>query len=136
MSLNLARAQKAELQAYCVNTHGLDPSKAEEMSRDDLLEYAKTGPNLTKPTLDMQAEDDGVPRVQITIHGQDGEGGEEDVPVGVNGKVFQIKRNVPVMVPPSVVEVLNHAVQTQFIPQKDGSMKTREFRRISFSVGA
>lgn len=47
--------------------------------------------------------------VRIIIPHQEGPGGKEHVPVGVNGRVYRIMRGTPVDVPAEVVEVLEHA---------------------------
>jgi hypothetical protein len=51
----------------------------------------------------------GEKTVRIQIHAQDKPGGDEPVPVGVNGKLIWIPRNKPVFVPEAYVEVLSHA---------------------------
>ena len=53
-------------------------------------------------------------RKSITIFMGEGEAGREDVQVGVNGVVFNIKRGKPVEVPVEVIEVLNNAVSTKY----------------------
>lgn len=47
--------------------------------------------------------------VTIRIDNQLGAGGKDHVPVGVNGKVYRIKRGMDVAVPKEVVEVLKNA---------------------------
>jgi hypothetical protein len=75
-------------------------------------------------------------RVALLIHEQDGLAGSDDVFVGVNGRGYQIKRGVEVLVPPEVVEVLNNAIITHFEPDKDGGMRERSVRRFNFSTRA
>ena len=68
-------------------------------------------------------------RKTVTIFMGEGESGREDVQVGVNGVVFNIKRGKPVEVPVEVVEVLNNAVSTKY---ENG--QAVEVPRFAFSV--
>lgn len=73
-------------------------------------------------------------RVRLTIHEQEGAGGNDDVFVSVNEVGYQIKRGHEVEVPPEVVEVLNNAVMTVYEPLKEGGMRERNVRRYNFST--
>ena len=53
-------------------------------------------------------------RVKIIIHKTEGVTGSSDVQVSVNGKVTNIKRGHVVNVLPSVVEVLENAIKTEY----------------------
>ena len=53
-------------------------------------------------------------RKTIEIHQGEGAAGREDVPVGVNGVMYLIKRGKPVEVPTEVVGVLETAVTTVY----------------------
>lgn len=53
-------------------------------------------------------------RKTIVIHQGEGAAGREDVPVGVNGVMYLIKRGKPVEVPTEVVGVLETAVTTVY----------------------
>lgn len=55
-------------------------------------------------------------RFKIRINSTDSE--QEDVPVGIQGHVFLIKRDTEVVVPESVVEVLRGATKTLFRQRK------------------
>jgi hypothetical protein len=54
-------------------------------------------------------------RVKIIISESDGDDGQADVFLSVNGKAYTIKRGFEVEVPPEVVEVLEHAVTTKMV---------------------
>jgi len=58
--------------------------------------------------------------------------------VGVNGKVYKIQRGVPVKVPQSVLEVLNHAVAERIVqtnnPQGGVSTKRQKYTTVPFRV--
>lgn len=51
-------------------------------------------------------------RVEIIIAEDDTD--TQPVQVGVNGRMYVIKRGIKVSVPPSVVEVLKHAIKTVY----------------------
>lgn len=53
-------------------------------------------------------------RVEITIH-QDARD-QQPVQVGLNGKMYLIKRGEKVIVPKAVVEILEHAVRFEYDP--------------------
>lgn len=52
------------------------------------------------------------PKVKIMIPSTEAD--QTDVNVGVNGVAYQIKRDVPVSVPKSIVEVLKNATMTLY----------------------
>ena len=58
--------------------------------------------------------------------------------VGVNGKVFKIQRGVPVKIPHSVLEVLNHAVAERIVqthnPQGGVTSKRQKYTTVPFRV--
>ena len=61
--------------------------------------------------------------------------GAADVTVGWNGEFISIKRDVPVMVKPGHLSVLQHAVQTSYIIGKDGEISgQRETPRYNIQV--
>jgi hypothetical protein len=70
-------------------------------------------------------------KYRIMINEQDGE--LNYLPVGVNGKVYQIMRGVEVVVPEEVVDVLRNAITDKVIrePQQDGTIK-REVRKVPY----
>ena len=58
--------------------------------------------------------------------------------VGVNGKVYKIQRGVPVKIPQSVLEVLNHAVAERIVqthnPQGGVTSKRQKYTTVPFRV--
>jgi len=62
----------------------------------------------------------GDTEVRIVIHKQDKAGGEEPVPVAVNGRSMWMPRGVPHLVPETYVEVLDHAIE-KIYPEYDPS---------------
>ena len=76
-------------------------------------------------------------RVEIIVHSDAND--SSDVKVGVNGRMYLIKRDTPVRVPKSVVNVLENAVETRLEPvgqRADGTVEYRErsARRFAFDV--
>ena len=63
---------------------------------------------------DMVEESDPrkYPRHDVTIHGQEGEGGGDDVFLSVNGHALRIQRNQRVSIPWTHLNALRDAVQT------------------------
>jgi hypothetical protein len=84
-----------------------------------------------KPPMPMPAELKQQPKIKIKISNSEGPGGRDDVPVGVNGYVYQIKREHVVAVPKAVVEVLRNARVTNMELQVDGSMIETDYPRFN-----
>jgi hypothetical protein len=59
----------------------------------------------------VKAVSKGVNYVKIIVHKQSGSGGTDDIEVGINGRLWRIKRGVEVKVPDYVEKGLRHAVQ-------------------------
>jgi hypothetical protein len=67
-------------------------------------------------------------RVTININeSDDSQDADNEVPVQVNGRAYQIKRGQDVAVPPEVVVALENAVVDKAIPMKDENGMTRGF---------
>ena len=87
------------------------------------------------PDIDPRAEEVVVPekKFRITISNQDGVENTPFVKVGVNGQMFAIPRETEVVVPASVIDVLNNAVVTRFV-QEGRELVERKARRFPFTV--
>lgn len=70
----------------------------------------------------------------ITIHPSGDDAGEEAVPVGVNGVVYQIPRGEPFEVPEEVVHALQNAVVTTYKTDGNGKAKETSMPRYAISV--
>jgi hypothetical protein len=81
-----------------------------------------------------QKEVDGKERMhEITIHAQEGFEGKDDVKVGVNGKVYQIKRGFKVQIPESVLRNLEDCKYTIVSRDDQGNEDIREVPRFSYT---
>lgn len=72
-------------------------------------------------------------KFRISISNQDGVEATPFVKVGVNGQMYAIPRETEVVVPASVVEVLNNAVITRFV-QEGRDLVERSAKRFPFTV--
>lgn len=70
----------------------------------------------------------------ITIHVSDAEGGQDAVPIGLNGYMYQVPRGTPVEVPEELVSILENAKTSTYHPNKDGELIERVHNRFAFSV--
>jgi hypothetical protein len=70
----------------------------------------------------------------ITIHTSEADGGQDAVPIGLNGYMYQVPRGVPVEVPTEIVKILENARTSTFHPTKDGELVERVHNRFAFSV--
>lgn len=73
----------------------------------------------TKRPQPTPVKTDSLKKGWYTIHIPKTKDDVRDVFVSPNFRPYQIKRGVDVDVPPEVVDALNSAVQTNFIPQDD-----------------
>jgi hypothetical protein len=74
-------------------------------------------------------------KVRIVIEESDDENASNEVFVSVQGYAYQIRRGVPVEVPESVLEVLNHAVQTKMIQNMETyEMTYRDVPRYTYRI--
>lgn len=77
-------------------------------------------------------------RYQIIVEESNNPGDPVEITPSVNGRMYQIRRGVPVDLPPEVLEVLDNAVQTALIQQFDQNGKpigwtTRDNRRFAYT---
>lgn len=139
----------------------------ENMGKDELLAYANDSQGLNVPVRSSKAdviaailgEDDGAEakpdeplsdaeqaaaskdakRVKIKIHEGGGADGDAPVKVGVNGRMYVIRRDAEVAVPREVLNVLRLAKQTVMMQNgtnPDGTIRytERNVPRYSFEV--
>jgi len=72
-------------------------------------------------------------KFRISISNQEGVEATAFVKVGVNGQMYAIPRETEVVVPASVVEVLNNAIVTRFV-QEGRELVARSARRFPFTI--
>lgn len=72
----------------------------------------------------------------ITIHASNEEGGQDAVPIGLNGYMYQVPRGVPVEVPEELVQILENAKTSSYHPAGPGKTELieRVHNRFAFSV--
>lgn len=135
--MNLSTAKKIELVKFATENNLMSEDEANEMGKEALAAFIRDSDVESSAQPDVVAESGDAPRVKLTIHEQEGIGGRDRVNVGINGKVYSIKRGIPVMVPPEVIANLNDAVITSFdpIPEKPGEYEERTYRRFNYQVG-
>jgi len=72
-------------------------------------------------------------KFRISISNQDGIENTPFIKVGVNDTMYAIPRETEVVVPASVIEVLNNAVTTRFV-QEGRELVARSAKRFPFSI--
>ncbi|KKK79022.1 hypothetical protein LCGC14_2837670 [marine sediment metagenome] len=97
-------------------------------------EVSQAGPQPLPQTAEQEAPE--KPMVRINIHITEEAGGNEAVPVGVNGRIMLIPRGKDVDIPYTYYEVLKHAVMKKYDPMPDGGMNLvpREVPTYPFQV--
>ncbi len=135
--IKIADATPAQLREFGTNTLGLE-LHGRETAAMMAAKFAEVGYNVDDiglqeatvvpsggPNGDVafntRIRGDGVKEILINIHVQDKDGGDEPVPVGVNGKLMLIERGVPSWVPESYVGVLNNAVEYVYEEYQGGT---------------
>lgn len=70
----------------------------------------------------------------ITIHASDGVGGTDDVKVGINGYMYQIRRGEPVEIPFEVLDVLRNAITENLSNGKGNEVIVKHIPRFAYTV--
>ena len=73
-------------------------------------------------------------KVTVTFLEQDGDGGKEAVPCGLNGVVYQIPRGKPSEIPEELLEVFEHAMYQRIETVKEGGTAVRDVSRFAYQV--
>ncbi len=111
-----------------LNIEGIRPnmSKAEMIAKiravgydKDTIEVEDIQPARAKAA---EASEDGRKMVKIRIPASDAPGGQDPVPVSVNGSAMLIPRDVDCDVPESYYEALKNAVRLVYTPLPDGGI--------------
>lgn len=97
---------------------------------DDATEVATKA---AKPRAKAEAAGQVAARRTITMHASGDEDGQNAVPVGVNGKVYQIPRGVPCEVPDEVIGVLENA-KTSVYKVVNGEAVEHQIPRFSYTL--
>lgn len=97
---------------------------------DDAPEVAA---KTTKLRAKAEAAGQTAARRTITIHASSDEEGQNAVPVGVNGKVYQIPRSVPCEVPAEVIAVLENA-NISVYKEVNGEVVEHQIPRFAYTV--
>jgi len=94
---------------------------------------------LDKPTTTgpvIKEDENGLPYRSIRIEQEHEK--ENYLPVGHNGKVYQIMRGIPVEVPQCVVDVLNDCIGSKLVDKSDGmggvDKVLQDYHAIPFSL--
>ncbi len=94
----------------------------------------------SEPSLEQIAEvqEPATPtEYTLVIHKQEGPGGSDDVTVGLNGRVWQIKREKEVTVPAGVYHVLMDAIEKRYkMNAKGDDFEESDVARFPVSVRA
>jgi len=135
--ISIAEATQAQFREFANNSLGLNlpPNTKDETvvakitaawgkdyimvsKEEDIQKHAGAAP---RPVTDVQAspEDD---KVRIVISITEDPGGNEPVPVSVNGKAMLIPRGKEVDIPLSYFEVLNNAIAYKYESLGDGGL--------------
>lgn len=135
----LSKLTESALAKLAKEEFGLDTgndSKA-SMVKAVLAAQAEAEQDVAVPAADPGPPEPPAPpkRFKIIVHNQEGVENTAFVKVGVNGTMYQIKREVEVEVPEPVVNVLKEAVIDKYEPGPDGSGTALvKVRRFPFTV--
>lgn len=130
--IQIAQASKEQLRAFAethlgivmppdAKTETLRAKVAAAWNKDEIV-IQDDAPASTQP--DRRAAPISAPdgKVKLIIQRTDDAGGDEPVPVGVNGRVMLVPRGEEVEIPKPYFEVLKNAVKHIYEPLKDGGM--------------
>lgn len=138
--INVATMERAELEQTAKDlslsfAHNISDDKLREKINEALGDGGSTdnaaGDTTPSETQSSDSEQAEAPEkryeILIATHDQD----KQPVPIGVNGKTTLIQRGKKVIVPESVVEVLQNAVQHQYDP---GTMERTDVLSYPFQI--
>lgn len=136
-TIQLSEATKSQLLEYANNVLGLSIHHAtgEEKIRAQIMacgaeeitvsDEPKVVENLNPVVTIADIQAPKSEKVKILISRTDEAGGDEPVPVGVNGRIMLIPRGEVVEIPEPYYEALKNAVYYRYEPLKDGGMPTK-----------
>lgn len=118
------------------------------MSKDTQISSIDDAPKAAPAAAKTAATTKRVPKVDgfdialsgkkktITIHTSDADGGQDAVPIGLNGYMYQVPRGMPVEVPAELVGILENAKTSTYHPAGPGKTELieRVNNRFAFSV--
>lgn len=138
-SIPIDDASAKQLADFAVKTYSLDVNYRNgfDAIRAKLADAGFTGDTITIADGETTAEPAEKPlkRVKIMIPAQDGPGGNEPVPLGINGHVILIQRDVEVVVTENYVQLLKDAIK--LVPETDDQGRIVRMKRVpthSFSM--
>jgi hypothetical protein len=111
------------------------PELLELLGSINKVDYSKLT-TAKKATSRKKATSKAIPRRTILIASGDSAVNQGDVFVGVNGKGYQLKRDMEVEVPAEVLEALRNAKTTSGRQLEDGSIEYYQTQTYPFSVVA
>jgi len=113
--------------------YGLSIEDAKAKPDTELLDLVNA---LHLPEMDEPKAKLSGDRYRVIIHQQDGPDGNEDVVIGVNGEVAQIKREHEVALTKEQISVLENAVYIRYEPivNRPGEYHERHIRRFNYTV--
>lgn len=128
LGLDVARISKIEtLRAKVREAHGHDEIMAADAPEPEALQDAASPARAGK-----RAAASG--KVKILIAATDEKGGDEPIPVGVNGSVMLVPRGAPVEIPAAHYRVLASAVTDRYETDDAGNIKPDPRRVPRFPV--
>lgn len=138
---NLRKMIEPNLIALGLERFGLN---LEGMPKDQMIDeiLSAQADGAEAPAKPLKEAAHGKAMHRLTIHSSDSPGGHDDVPIGINGYVYLVKRDVEVTVPVEVISALRDAVTTKYeqqgVDKTTGEMSYRTYnaRRFNFSENA
>lgn len=135
---NLKKMSEINLVALGFDRFGLNlEGMPKDQMIDEILAAQADGTEVAAKPVKEKAPAKTMHR--LTIHSSDSPGGHDDVPIGINGYVYLIKRDMEVTVPSEVISALHDAVTSKYeqqgIDKSTGEMSYRTYnaRRFNFS---
>lgn len=132
MRKKIDEATVEEIRVFARTAFGLDIGAQEHKSTvleklatvgyssDEITIFAPVDPRKTSGTVGTVKNDAGKECYNVIIPEENGPGGQEPVPVGVNGNVMLIPRGKECLVPVEYIEVLRNAVRDEYDPVTTG----------------
>lgn len=101
-------------------------------SMDPMMNYV--GPSQIKPLMGKGAAYKSDPHVVLVLNRTEEHGGDEPLPLSVNGKRFDIPRGVPVVIPWRYFLNLRQCIKTVYHQVSDNEVLGRDVQAYPFNV--
>lgn len=94
----------------------MNRSKTNSQDKDPRSETREAAPEVRKK-----------PRLRVVFHNQEGDGGEEQIFISLNGRAYLVGREQEVALPTEVLDVIRTAEVEEYVDGRETPVKRKRF---------